>query len=244
MSDFIIAINGTPLPTLLVIFGFIFLFIGITTIKKPIVIDITSSNRKIALILGIIFVGAGLYLLSQPSNEKKENIPTETPTPTAFVALTMTPVPSITQVSTPTPWLLGNQTTTDDKPLCSIIVNDFQETNRENVKRLQFTITGQGGYCSWIIPLNGYNAISKKQVTFWVRGEKGGEPYEVGIKDRKTPSGQEPKVPQMASTSWTQVSIPLRDSFKNQDLSSLENLSLNFKVGSGIIYVDQLIFIP
>jgi len=146
-------------------------------------------------------------------------------------------------IPTPTSWLLGNKTATDSKPLCSITVNDFQEARREDAKRVQFTIAGQGGYCSWIVPLNSYNATSKTSVTFWIKGEKGGEQYEIGLKDIKTLPGHEPKVSMTASTTWTQVSISL-GSFKSQNLASLENFSLNFKDGSGTIFVSQLIFIP
>jgi hypothetical protein len=78
--EFFTTLKDTPVPTLLVIGGFIFLFLGIATIKKPIVIDVTPSSRKIALILGLILVGTGLYLLSQPSPELS-NDPIETSTP-------------------------------------------------------------------------------------------------------------------------------------------------------------------
>jgi hypothetical protein len=162
---------------------------------------------------------------------------TETPLSTIEYTLTLVQIP------TPTSWPLGTITLTDPGPLCTITVRDFHETGRENAKSLQFSVTGKGGYCSWIIPLNGYNATSKKQITFWVKGEKGGEQYVAGIKDRNTISGQEPKVSKTASASWTQVSIPM-DMFKRQNLSSLEYFSLNFTVGSGTIYVDQLIFTP
>ena len=171
------------------------------------------------------------------------------PAPTAVVSFTPTQtlvetsVPSLTPVPTPTAWPLGDQTATDPKPLCRITVGDFPEPGREHARALQFSITGQGGYCSWIVPLHGYNASTKEQLTFWVKGRQGGEQYEVGIKDGKTIPGQEPKVSETASASWTQVSI-LLDSFKNQNLASLENVSLNFTTGSSTIYVDRLIFIP
>ncbi|HSB66544.1 MAG TPA: hypothetical protein VLD65_08190, partial [Anaerolineales bacterium] len=79
MSDFITALIGARVPTLLIIGGLIFLFIGIATIKKPIVIVVTPSSRKIALVLGVVLVGAGLYLLSQSNSEQKANMPTEIP---------------------------------------------------------------------------------------------------------------------------------------------------------------------
>lgn len=73
-------LKDTPVPTLLIIGGLIFLFLGIATIKKPIIIDVTPSSRKIALILGLILVSTGLYLLSQPSSELPNGL-TEPSTP-------------------------------------------------------------------------------------------------------------------------------------------------------------------
>ena len=95
--EFFTALKDTPVPTLLVIGGFIFLFLGIATIKKPIVIDIKPpSNRKIAIVLGIIFVVAGLYLLVQLPSEQAGVTPTETPTmPVASVPET----PSIVAIA-------------------------------------------------------------------------------------------------------------------------------------------------
>lgn len=72
-------LKDTPVPTLLLIGGFIFLFLGIATIKKPIVIEVTPSSRKIALILGIILIGIGLFLLIQPSAENPTAEATQTP---------------------------------------------------------------------------------------------------------------------------------------------------------------------
>ncbi|MBI5841839.1 MAG: hypothetical protein HZB19_17255 [Chloroflexi bacterium] len=192
---------------------------------------------SVILIFSFVFgvLGYGMALLANPGASTSQSI---TPESTSFP-------PTLEQAPMPTPWFLGNGiTSTDPKPLCTIAVNNnARESGRDNAMGLTFNITGQDGFCSWIISLDGYDASSKKQVTFLVKGEKGGEQYLVGIKDVKTESGREPKVPETASASWAQVSIPL-DDFENQDLSSLENFSLSFKIGSGTIYVDELIFTP
>jgi hypothetical protein len=78
--EFFTTLKDTPVPTLLIIGGLIFLFLGIATIKKPIVIDVMPSSRKTALVLGVILVGTGLYLLSQPFSELPKE-PTGTSTP-------------------------------------------------------------------------------------------------------------------------------------------------------------------
>jgi hypothetical protein len=82
--DFFTALKDTPIPTLLVIGGFIFLFLGIATIKKPIVIDVTPSSRKMALLLGVVLTGAGLYLLTQQPSTVTPDI-TATATITSLV---------------------------------------------------------------------------------------------------------------------------------------------------------------
>ena len=121
------------------------------------------------------------------------------PAPTAPVIFTPTQIsletqgPTLTLIPAPTPWPLGNQTTTDPKPACKITVSDSPAPGREYAKALQFSISAENGYCSWIVPLHGYNASRKKQVTFWVKGMQGGEEFEIGLKDRTTIAGQEPK---------------------------------------------------
>ena len=72
------AIKDTPIPSLLVIGGLLFLFVGIATIKKPIVIEMAPSSRKTAILLGValLIFGTGLYLL--PEQASVINTPTDT----------------------------------------------------------------------------------------------------------------------------------------------------------------------
>ncbi|MBI3150775.1 MAG: lamin tail domain-containing protein [Chloroflexi bacterium] len=83
--EFLTALKDTPLPTILVIGGIVFLLLGIATIKKPIVIDVTPSNRKIALTVGILLVGGGVFLMVQPNPEKATT--TETVIPTEILVI-------------------------------------------------------------------------------------------------------------------------------------------------------------
>jgi len=79
--ELLTTLKDTPLPTIFVIGGFIFIFLGIATIKKPIVIDVQpQSNRRLAIIFGFIFVITGLYSLMQSPSQQAENTSTETPT--------------------------------------------------------------------------------------------------------------------------------------------------------------------
>jgi len=80
--EFIKTLQGTPIPTLLVIGGLIFLFLGLATLKKPIVISITSGGRKISGGIGLLLllVGIGLYLFPQKPSSPGDS----TVTPTLF----------------------------------------------------------------------------------------------------------------------------------------------------------------
>lgn len=93
--EFITALIDTPAPTLLMIGGLIFLLIGLVTFKKPIVIEVTPANRKIALIIGVILICAGIYLLSLQIPESTPDI-SITATPTIETPATVTASPQST----------------------------------------------------------------------------------------------------------------------------------------------------
>lgn len=94
--DFLTVLKDTSVPTVLVVGGLIFLFLGIATIKKPIVIDVSKFGRKIAFIIGIILITSGFFLMLQPAMKPSQETETITPepTPTEFIE---TEVPSIAQ---------------------------------------------------------------------------------------------------------------------------------------------------
>jgi len=179
---------------------------------------------------------------------------TALPTPTATVTITSTPMPTPTSTSSPTPTFT---------PSCPICINEAiryenggasLETVREadptrpDAIRITFANPFPDSFSAWVVPLHTCDASASESLSFWVRGENGGEKFEVGIKDSTTLSGQEPKVQQTASAVWQHVSIPLQkfQDLKKQDLSSLEKFSLGFKydLGSGTIYIDKFTLGP
>ncbi len=178
--------------------------------------------------------------------------PTPTVTPTPRITLTPTPTPT----SSPTP-------TSTSTPSCRVnieeaVVYENAGASLETVRRadparpeaikITFANPFSGSFSAWAIPLHACDATTSESLSFWVRGENGGEQFEVGIKDSTTLSGHEPKVRLVASTGWQHVSIPLQEfqNLKKQDLSSLESFSLGFKydLGSGTIYIDEFTFGP
>ena len=92
--EYLQTLKDTPLPTLLVLLGAIFLLLGIATIKKPIVILVSTTGRKISGIVGsLIFIfGVVLYLL--PNNVISPANPTAAPVPSSTITETL-PNPAV-----------------------------------------------------------------------------------------------------------------------------------------------------
>lgn len=102
----------------------------------------------------------------------------------------------------------------------------------------------QGGFGGWGIGLKGLNASQYKYLQFDIKGEKGGEKIEIGMRDTK---GKEVKlaVHELTSieTTWSTVKIPFTE-FKGVDPSSLDNvhLAMGDWGGKGKIFVDNVKF--
>lgn len=94
------------------------------------------------------------------------------------------------------------------------------------------------------------DVMKYKYLTFWVKGEKGGEKIEVLFRDSKAPSYMPQakiKVPD-AGVEWEKRSVPLEEAHKmGVDLKSLDNVGIAFGPDAGndpgaIIYLDDFVF--
>lgn len=109
------------------------------------------------------------------------------------------------------------------------------------------------------ITLNNHSISRWGSVSFWVRGEAGGESYDVGLKDSVvdyvggflTPT--EVKLPiaefhpqGQITTEWTEVRIPLREfSGRYMRTTSMDNISFTATASNGgTIYIDDIAFLP
>ncbi|HMX93615.1 MAG TPA: hypothetical protein PKC50_00035, partial [Elusimicrobiota bacterium] len=100
-----------------------------------------------------------------------------------------------------------------------------------------------GGFGGAGLALKGFNASGYRYLGLDIRGDAGGESFDVGLRDAK---GQERKRSIAAYTdvakTWRRVLIPLGD-FGGVTLSALDNISFGFaEKKKGRIYIDNIGF--
>ncbi len=92
---------------------------------------------------------------------------------------------------------------------------------------LTYDITREG-WGGWGLALNGMNCSEYAFLTFNIKGEAGGEIFDIALKDTV---GVEKKLPLIrfsdVSKTWRQVRIPLKE-FEGLNLSSIDNLNIVF----------------
>ena len=144
----------------------------------------------------------------------------------------------------PIPLFLDGVEYTDSKNLCDIEAEDIFVPGKKNTISIKVDNTDSDGYCSWVLPLQNMDVSEKTSLSFWVKGENGDEHFLIGICDSTTYNGQEPKIEEIATTRWRKITIPLEE-FSNQNLSSVENLSIGFEdIGDVNILLSDFYFEP
>jgi hypothetical protein len=119
---------------------------------------------------------------------------------------------------------------------------------------------GKGGWCGYYTALKRgekyFDASAYTHLTFWVRGETGGERFQVGMADKQFGMVEdsvkaraiESYLPsKKITTEWQKAMIPLNDMFVDYRL--VDAISINFEADlfedeqtSGVVYIDDLAF--
>ena len=113
--------------------------------------------------------------------------------------------------------------------------------------------TGWCGYYTLLNQIDGtyFDLSSFKSVSFWVRGLKAGETFEIGMADKSwltigdsVKAGSiEKYLPQGVTTNWQEVVIPLSD-FGKLDWTQMGSFVINFnRPGQGTLFLENLRFI-
>ncbi|MBU4488992.1 MAG: PKD domain-containing protein [Candidatus Omnitrophica bacterium] len=113
--------------------------------------------------------------------------------------------------------------------------------------KIAYNITGVGSYGSFNCALQNLDARKYSTLSFWVKGQTGGEIFKVGLKDF---ASHETKIMitdyllRGVTTEWQKVSIPFAAFRAVTDWDKLSNLSLIFEQtigsGTGVIYIDSV----
>lgn len=125
---------------------------------------------------------------------------------------------------------------------------NIQKTLNGYALKLKFNVDGDKKEAGWWTGLRNADYAKYGVLSFWIRGELGGENCTVGIKDSswyetKLPIGRYLK--RGVTKEWAHVSIPLKDFVDVRNWTALDNLSFtfNFEQGApftGTIYVDNI----
>ena len=117
---------------------------------------------------------------------------------------------------------------------------------------LRMEYSKAGGWCGWYTLLNGIDVSKHNALTFWVKGEHGGERFDIGMADREMQDLEIDAVyagsilaflPQGVTTQWQQVKIPLQGLRTSLNLARLGSLVLWFRYeGKGSIQIDDVAF--
>jgi len=117
--------------------------------------------------------------------------------------------------------------------------------------RLKYMVDGSRKESGWWSSLMNADYSSYGALSFWIRGESGGENFLVGLKDSgwfesKLSIGK--YLPGGVKTTWQKVTIPLADFKEVRNWKTLDNFSITFSFEqgapfSGTVYFDNIEFV-
>ncbi len=130
-------------------------------------------------------------------------------------------------------------------------VPDTRSGHPGHALRIEFNKLG--GWCGWYTLLNGIDVSGYNALTFWVRGERGGERFDIGLADDRMQAMEidasyvgtiKAFLPQGVTTEWQQVKVPLAGLRSELDLTRMGSLVFWFRYeGGGAIDVDDVQFV-
>jgi len=119
-----------------------------------------------------------------------------------------------------------------------------------NALRLEYSKVG--GWCGWYTLLNGIDISCHNALTFWVKGDEGGERFDIGLADDTMQDLEIDAVyvgsiksflPEGVTTQWQQVKIPLQSLKSELNLDRMGSLVFWFRYeGKGAVQVDDIAF--
>ena len=138
------------------------------------------------------------------------------------------------------------------RPSYTLISKSETHKRGDHGKSLILTYNKTGGWCGWYTLLGGLDVSHLNTLSFWVKGQTGGERFTVGFIDEKRKQFEIDAVyagpvqrflEREVTTQWQEVKIPLSRVATEIDLTNLSAVVFWFQYqGGGTIYVDDMIF--
>lgn len=134
----------------------------------------------------------------------------------------------------------------DDKGSVITTFSKFIEKDTENrCLQIKYDIVKEG-WAGWGLGLQGFNAKGYNYISLKVKGETGGEVFEVGIKSKANNIEKKLNIKSYIdiTTDWQEVKIPFSD-FVGVDFNSIDNINISFGDFSkkGVVYIDDIKFL-
>ncbi|MBI3322447.1 MAG: hypothetical protein HYZ94_02060 [Candidatus Omnitrophica bacterium] len=117
---------------------------------------------------------------------------------------------------------------------------------------LRIEFSKSGGWCGWYTLLNGIDVSRHNALSFWVKGEKGGERFDIGMADNHMQELEIDAVyvgsivsfiPEGVTNDWQEVKIPLQSLRTELDMTRMGSLVLWFRYeGAGAVQLDDVRF--
>ncbi|MDD5449313.1 MAG: sugar-binding protein [Candidatus Omnitrophica bacterium] len=139
------------------------------------------------------------------------------------------------------------------RPSFSIITKSSIIRRGDHGQALVIEYRKEAGWCGWYTLLNNIDVTPYNTLSFWVRGEKGGEKFDIGLADARM---QDLEIDAFflgsvtsfisdgfVTTEWKEVKVPLSRASSAINLSKMGSMVFWFKYGGeGRIYVDDIKF--
>ena len=146
----------------------------------------------------------------------------------------------------------GYQGTWARRPSYSVITKLTEAKDPIKGKFLSIEYKKEAGWAGWYTLLNDADINNYNALTFWVKGVKGGEKFDIGLADAKMQELQIDAVyagpidlflPAGVTTDWQKVKIPVSRVASQLNLAKMGSIVLWFKYGGeGKIYIDDMKF--
>lgn len=139
------------------------------------------------------------------------------------------------------------------RPSFSIITKSSEVRRGDTGQSLVIDYRKEAGWCGWYTLLNDIDITPYNTLSFWVRGDKGGEKFDIGMADARM---QELEIDAFfmgcvtsfiqggfITKEWKEVKVPLARASSEINLSKMGSLVFWFKYGGeGRIYIDDIKF--